>query len=404
MATIRPFNGIRFNAAEISKLICPPYDVISPEEKASLNKLAANNMVKLELPDAAGSRNKYANAKVLLDEWREKGTLITDADPSFYVYEQSFMDKGKKRSRRGFFAALKLENPQKGAIKPHEKTLSGPKADRLRLFKAVKANTSPIFGLYNDTAKTSVKLIQKIARTKPVSVAKDKDGVTHKVWKLSDPKQTGVLVNLMKKNDIFIADGHHRYETGWNYSQEMKKKDKKWSADKNYNYILSFLCPIEDPGLVVWPTHRVVEAPSDFEEKIQRYFNVMPASAFKKLAGKTPQPLLVYRDGTTRTLVIKNAKELQKAMPGKVKAYQELAVSILHSILLSCVSPDKITYVKKDDEALKLAKASKRLAVIVPSTPIKSIKEIALGGQTMPQKSTYFYPKVATGIVIHTLK
>jgi len=212
------------------------------------------------------------------------------------------------------------------------------------------------------------------------------------------------MVKELANQKIFIADGHHRYETSWNYSREMKNRDKKYSAEKEYNYVMIYLCPMEDPGLSIWPTHRVVEEPAEFENRINKYFKVTPGNSLKKYIRKLPQALLVWKNGKMRTLVLKDKSALLENMPDKCKAYRELGVSMLHALLLADVSPDKITYVKSENEAVKLARQKHCLAVMVPSTPIEAVKEIALANQTMPQKSTYFYPKVASGIVIHSVK
>lgn len=400
MSEIKPFYGIHFDSKNISKLICPPYDVISREQKSKLKKNSKNNMVYLELPDPVGSTNKYQQAGVLFKKWLNSGELQQDCEPSYYIYEQKFKAKDKVIIRRGFFAALKLEQPGKGNVKPHEKTLSKPKEDRLKLMRAVKANLSPIFGLYNDDSLKTVKSIKNICSKKPLVTAKDVDKVEHKLWKTSGGNETKVFTDVIKKRQIFIADGHHRYETAWNFSQEMKRKGIKGNE---YNYIMIFLCPIEDPGLVVWPTHRVVEPPKDIEEKIQKYFNVLPQSEFNRNINKLPQPLLVYKKGQYRTLILKDKATLAKAMKDKCEEYRNLGVSMLHSILLDGIAPDKIKYVKKDYEAIKAASKNGYMAIMVPSTPVDAVKSIALNGQTMPQKSTYFYPKVATGMVIHSL-
>ncbi len=403
MAKVKPFNGIRYNEKEATKLICPPYDVIPPAEKERLKKLSPYNMVKLELSDPAGKLNKYQTASSLLIAWLEKGVLTADEVPAYYVYEQQFTDHGKKMVRRGFFAALHLEDPHSGVVKPHERTLAGPKADRLKLLRAVKANLSPIFGLFHDNGKKILNYAKKLSRTREITRARDSEGTLHRVWKVDDPKATAMIGAALNGRDIFIADGHHRYETAWNYSQERKKKDKRFSSEAEYNYVLAFLCPMDEPGLSIWPTHRVVEPPADLEERIAANFNVLPAGAFAKLSGKSPQPIMVSINGKSRTLAIKNKSILAKAMPDKCQAYRDLGVSILHSLLLAGVAPEKITYVKDEKETLKLARGRKCLAVIVPATPVNAIKKIALAGQTMPQKSTYFFPKVASGIVIHAL-
>ena len=399
MSAIKPFNGLRFFGRDISKLVCPPYDIISEKEKKELKRMSRFNIVSVELPEAKGSKNKYKNAKTLLNDWIQKGILEKDEDESFYIHEQIFKDNGKIKSRKGFFAILKLENPHKGSIKPHEKTLAKPKEDRLNLIRAVQANISPIFGLFNDNNKSVVRLCEEITKEKESCLAKDKNKIIHKLWKVSDAPSINTLVKALKNQNVFIADGHHRYETAWNYMQE-RKKTSGYKKDAVYNYVLIYLCAMEEPGLVVWPTHRVLSVPENLEANIKKYFKVLPKSAYNKEALKNPQGMLVYYKKSYRTLAVKNPGILLKAMPDKCKAYRDLGVSILHNLLLKDVLPENITYVKNEQEAYKLADKTNRMAVIVPSTPVEAVKEIAQAGQTMPQKSTYFYPKVSTGMVI----
>jgi len=403
MALIQPFRGTRYGKNNLSMLLCPPYDIISPEQKQSLKKKSPDNMVRLELPDPEGNRNKYRQASRLLKQWHAAGVLVTDGRPAFYFYEQSFKDGGKQKVRRGFFAALRLEDPQKGDVKPHERTLAKPKADRLKLLRAVRANLSPIFGLFSDRNHSLLSLTVQVARMKPLAIATDSDNVRHRLWRIDDPAYFGKITATVAPQNVFIADGHHRYETAWNYLQERKRTDRHYTKDAEYNYVLAFLCPMEDPGLSIWPTHRVVEPPKDLEERIGKYFNVFPAGQFARRARRSPQPLLLTCAGKSRTLVIKSNALLKKAMPGKCKAYRELGVSMLHALLLPDVPPEKITYVKSAEETVRLARQRGCLAVIVPATPVAAVKEIALAGQTMPQKSTYFYPKIASGIVIHSV-
>ncbi|MGA2091084.1 MAG: DUF1015 domain-containing protein [Endomicrobiales bacterium] len=404
MAHINPFRGVRFNDTDISRLICPPYDVISDAEKKRLKALSPNNFVRVELPDETPSTNKYKKANEIFVAMRKKGVLCQDSNPALYFYEQTFNDHGHKKVRRGFFSALQLENPQGGAVKPHERTLAKPKEDRLKLLRSVQANLSPIFGLFSDKKMTVVKLCAQLAKTKCDVHAKDDEGTLHKVWKVEDPAMIDAVAKVLAQQKVFIADGHHRYETAWNYLQEKKKKDKKYSKVLAYNNVMIFMCPMEDKGLSIWPTHRVVKPPVELESRIEKYFTVMPHNAFMKLSHCSPQPLLVYLDGTFRTLVVKNKSTLKTMMPGKCAAYQQLGVSILHALLLGDVAPESITYVKDDKDAVALARTRSCMAVIVPSTPIDAVKDIALAGQTMPQKSTYFYPKVASGIVVHAFK
>ena len=400
MSVIKPFKGVRFSNFEISKVICPPYDVISKDDKKKLKKQSKNNMVYLELPDTVSKRNKYQESGYLYKEWLESDVLKKDEKESYYIYEQKFSAYGKKKARRGIFVALKVERPGKGSVKPHEKTLSKPKADRLSLLRSVRANLSPIFGIFNDNKKFVVNLTKKTSLRNCDHKAKDKDGIEHKLWVLNDKEPVNKLSRYFKDKKIFIADGHHRYETSWNYLSSLKGK-----IPKEANYILMFICPIEDPGLVVFPTHRVVKPRgNDIERRISENFNILNKGAFEKLSNKMPQPIQVYYKGKYRTLVLKNKAVLNKVMPGKPKAFQELGVSILHSVVLSDYSPENITYVKDSSKTTKIADSKNGYAFIVHSTPVESVKKIALAGEVMPQKSTYFYPKVVSGMVIHEVK
>jgi Uncharacterized conserved protein len=405
MAEIKAFEAVRYSKENITNYICPPYDVISSEEKTRLQNMSDYNMVNIELSDSKGKKNKYKNAADIFKEWQKEGVLKRDAKPAYYFYEQVFDDHGIKMTRRGFFAALKLENAHsgKGAIKPHEKTLAKPKADRLKLLKAVKSNLSPIFGLFDDGKKNIVELCRKIAKRYPAATARDKEGTFHKLWVVSDEEILNDIEKYIANKKIFIADGHHRYETAWNYSQERKEKDSKYSSLKPYNYILAYLCPMEDPGISIWPTHRVIAEPKNLEETIEKYFDVHPSKDFQKLAKKEIQPMLLFKDGKYRTLTIKKEVFLKKAMPDKGKAYRNLAVSALHYILMPEVDSSEFSYVKDDKEAVILAKKTGKIAIIVPATPVESLQTISLNNEMMPQKSTYFYPKLASGIVIRTV-
>jgi uncharacterized protein (DUF1015 family) len=403
MVEIKSFRAIRYSKEIITNFICPPYDVISPDEKVRLQKLSPFNIVNIELPDSGDKRNKYQNAAELFQLWQDDGILDRDKTPALYFYEQIFEDHGIKMTRRGFFASLKLDNPYSGQgsiVKLHEKTFAKPKADRLSLLKATKANISPIFGLFDDANRTVVDICKKIARRIPSAIAKDKEGTFHKLRIVSDEDIIKTLKKYLSTKKVFIADGHHRYETAWDYLQERKEKDKNYSQDKEYNYVLTYLCPMEDPGISIWPMHRIIEASEDLESNIEKYFDVHPAKDFQKLLKKEIQPMMIFKDDKYRVLTIKKEAFLKKAMHGKGKAYRNLAVSILHYVLIPKVDASEFTYVKDNKEAVLLARKTGKIAIIVPAASIESLKAISLNNEMMPQKSTYFYPKLASGIVI----
>ncbi|MDR3071474.1 MAG: DUF1015 domain-containing protein [Endomicrobium sp.] len=406
MAKIKPFQAIRYSGKNITDFICPPYDVILSQEKERFKKLSPFNVISIELPEPVNKNSKYKNAAKLLNLWQEEGILVRDDNPSFYFYEQLFDDHGTKMTRTGFFAALKLEDTRSknSAIKPHEKTLAKPKTDRLNLLKATKANISPIFGLFEDENRIVRNLCKKIARRNPSCTARDSDDVFHKLWIVDDEDIIKTLINHLSNKKIFIADGHHRYETAWNYSIERKEKDKHYSKDCACNYVMTYLCPMEDTGVSILPTHRVVSTPDYLEDNVEKYFDIHLMKDLQKLSKKEIQPMIVFKDNKYRVLTIKNENILKKAMPGKSMAYRNLAVSILHYILMPRIEPSEFTYVKDDKKAILLARKTGKMAIIVPSTPIQSLKAISLSNEAMPQKSTYFYPKLASGIVIASIK
>jgi uncharacterized protein (DUF1015 family) len=406
MTEIRSFRALRYSKEIITNFICPPYDIISPDEKTNLQKLSTFNIANIEIPDSIDNNNKYKSAAKLFQLWQNDNVLKRDEKAALYFYEQVFDDHGIKMTRRGFFASLKLDNPHsdKSSVKPHEKTLAKPKADRLKLLKATKANISPIFGLFEDENHIVVDLCKKIVKRSPVATAKDKEGIFHKLWVVYDENTIETLKKYLSNKKIFIADGHHRYETAWDYFQERKEKDKNYSPDKDYNYILAYLCPMEDPGISIWPTHRVVEESADLESNIENCFDVSSAKDFQKLSKQEIQPMMLFKNGKFRVLTVKKEALLKKAMPDKSSAYRNLAVSSLHYLLMPNTDASNFVYLKDDKEAVFLARKTGKIAIIVPATPIESLKTISLKNEMMPQKSTYFYPKLASGIVIASVK
>ena len=401
MAEIKAFQAIRYSKDIITSFISPPYDVINFEEKERLQQLSPFNIVNIELSDSGDKNNKYKNAADLFKEWQSDCILVRDKEPSLYFYEQVFEVRGIKMTRRGFFSALKLDNPhsEKSFIKLHEKTLAKSKADRLKLLKSLKANTSPVFGLFEDRNLVITDICRKVVKRTPSATARDKEGTFHKLWIVSDKYIIKTVEKYLSDKKVFIADGHYRYETAWDYSQERKEKDENYSPEKEYNYVLTYLCPMEDPGISIWPVHRVIKPPADLESNIEKYFDVHPSKDFQKLSKKEIQPIMVFKDGKYRILTIKKEAFLKKAMPGKSKAYRNLAVSALHYVLMPGIDASEFTYVKNDKEAMLLAQKTRRIAIIVPATTIESLKTVSLNNEMMPQKSTYFYPKLASGVL-----
>jgi uncharacterized protein (DUF1015 family) len=278
MPEIFPFKAYRYSLASknLSRAVCPPYDIIGQNLAEKLRE-TPENAIHIELPQG-GEPAKYENAKRTWDEWKAAGTVREDSIPAFYIYEQVFKVKGRKFSRRGFFCELKVEEPGKGSVLRHELTLAGPKLERLNLIRALRINTSPIFGLLADPKKSVRNAIIKIRRQKPLAEIKDHEGVTHRLWSCTDDPATLAIRQAARANPVLIADGHHRYETSWNYFQEMKSAEGENGPSSR---MLFFICPLEDPGLVVLPTHRVFKTLS-LDDLMQKALNVGDIFQIKK--------------------------------------------------------------------------------------------------------------------------
>ncbi|MDD5687443.1 MAG: DUF1015 domain-containing protein [Elusimicrobia bacterium] len=357
MPEIFSFYAIRYNRKDISDLVCPPYDVISPPEKELFLKKSSYNAVAIELPES------HKSAKEKFEKWKEERVLIKEESPSFYLYEQTFYSKDKKYARIGFFALLKTEKFGKN-IFPHEKTLSAPKVDRLELLKATKINTSPIFCLFSDTKNIFKEISQRIKAKEPnIFVRLPK--VFERVWIINDLKTINSLKKLLKNNKILIADGHHRYETFHEFT--------------NGGNILSFLCPFEDKGLLILPTHRLIKKWKVKSTKtLSNYFKITKNNGDFKF----------YMNNKFINVKVK-------------KKRNGLPIEYLHSTILKDA---EFSYTKDEEEAIKRVDSGEfSAAVILNPLTIKDLKFIVRKKMILPQKSTYFYPKVSTGIVFNEL-
>ncbi|MFN3966105.1 MAG: DUF1015 family protein [Endomicrobiia bacterium] len=372
---VEPFNGIRYTQKNLCKLICPPYDIISPQDKKELENLSPYNFVRIELPDNAKS------AKNLLNLWANKKILIKEKMSSIYVYQQEFFISKKKFIRTGFFSALKLD-PER--IYKHERITLKPVQQRLELLKETKTCTSPIFCLFDDRKKGVQKILSKVISKKPAIEFTDKENIKHKLWILSDPKIVSKLKEKIDKSDIIIADGHHRFHTSLLY------KEKNPLADR----ILAFLCSTEDKGVVILPTHRVVKNRPEIKQKIEKYFNL------SRWDGKSKPQIVCYFNGEFNVLTPKNFSKLKEKI--KNKLYLKVPAIILHKIILDEVNPEDIFYTKNIDEAVKEAQKINGYAFLLEAASIRSIFLLSKHGEIMPPKTTYFYPKIPAGIVCYS--
>lgn len=408
MAVIRPFRALRYTeqAGPLRELVAPPYDVIDARERERLAAQSPANAVHLILPKGD---EPYRVAAALLAEFQDKGWLATDGEPAFFVYAQRFDVQGKSNERWGLLSALELQPFSAGIVLPHERTLAAPKADRLNLIRACRTNLSPIFGLV-DAALELASLVEGRA---PLSTFTDRAGVTHRIWRIIDAATAARLVERVANEQIFIADGHHRYETSLAYRDERRASESEPGRQHSYDFVLCYLCSTRDPGIVVLPTHRLLRDPHDQKEIMAPLYERCRVTELPN--GNALLPLLETpsRDGELRVGIVRRGEpkawlvEATDRTPlgGLAPELRQLEVSLLHEVVLPGIPADRFTYTHDAGEALDaLAGGASELAVLLPPPRVADVLSISRASLTMPQKSTYFHPKVLTGLAFHALE
>lgn len=425
MADIRAFRGFRYDLGKVGALaevVCPPYDVIDAALQQKLYDDSPYNAVRVELTreDPTTGDDKYAHAARTLNGWVFGGVLQQDTGRSLYVYEQEFTVEGRTYSRRGFLARVRLEPFGTGRIFPHEQTLSGPKADRLKLYQATGFNVSPVFGLYPDEPNEVAAALEGVVKQAPPLAAKDHLGVMNRLWVVTDSAVISKVIGLMGPKPVFIADGHHRYETGLKYKDEVNPADDEHPA----NFCLMMLVGMNDPGLIILPTHRLVSGlPAVTREQVKAAvagdFDVVgefdtAEACWEHVQLEDLQTVLGFgsvADGKWLAVKLRNGTVMGTLAPDQSAEWRGLAVSILHKLVLEKLIPEKVggepkcTYVHLLKEVTDAAAAKAcQLVCLVPPCGMEHVEEIAGNREKMPPKSTYFYPKVLTGLVFHSLK
>ncbi|BDG07194.1 DUF1015 domain-containing protein [Anaeromyxobacter paludicola] len=440
MAAIAPFRGIRFataRAGRLGELISPPYDCISPGQQEQLLGRSPYNVTHLILgKEKAGDgpgENKYTRAAHTFQDWLAEGILRVDPRPAIYPSEQSFTaPDGRRLTRRGVIVACRLTDYREGLVIPHEKTLSAPKVDRLELIRNVKANLSPVFGFYQDDLHEVTGAVAPSA-LETIAEAISDDGVHHRLWRVDDPAVIATVREILAPKRVFIADGHTRYETALTYRDELDRARPGLPEDGGHRYVLMYLCATSDPGVVIYPTHRVVFGLPDLElstllPRLERWFRVETleedvrrtagrAWAVSKLAehgGKSTAFLMVSAaDQKARVLTLRDDADLGIPELPRNDTLRALDVEILHGLIFEHVlglSLDaqeherSLGFVRDTGEAIHGALAGRyQLAFVVNPTPMWQVQAVADASETMPQKSTFFYPKLATGMVMRAV-
>lgn len=427
MAEIKAFKGLRYTekAGDVGQLCCPPYDIINAEQRDLLVARNGHNLVRLELPVMGGSEDMspYKEAAATLRSWFDEDILRRDEKECLYIYEMAFNALGDSYTVKGFVSLVRLEPFSSGVILPHEETLSKAKTDRFNLMKATGCNFSQIYSLYMDEDGSVFNLINAASQGEPDTVFTDDENVTHRLWCVSDLDLISAVTAKMSDKKLYIADGHHRYETALNYQRYVQDNlNDAGSSD----YVMMMLVNMENSGLVVFPTHRIVRDLPSFDynavcERCREYFTVTPylnrekgEIGLEKAYAEGRKAFVLFTGDNNYTLLeLKDIGVMETFIPDGSKALRELDVSILHTLVLERIfGIDKenmanqvnLTYTRSADEALAAVDGQRaNCAFLMNPTRVDEIRDVAAAGEKMPQKSTYFYPKLTTGLVMNKI-
>lgn len=424
MAVIKGFKGMRYDTAkggELNSLVCPPYDIISDSERENYIENNEYNIIRLELPK--GDDNRYKDAGTLLNKWLDEGVLKRDDKNSIYVYEMEFGSNCQHKKLKGFVSLVELVEFSKGIVLPHEETLSKAKVDRFNLMSETFCNFSQIYSLYMDEDNSVYSMIDGCSQGEPDMCITDSDGTVHRMWCVSDEDVLSKVSKAFEDKKLYIADGHHRYETALNFHNHFVSEGKAVDGDLS-NYIAMMLVNIENDGLVVFPTHRIVRDLESFDvnkilKECEPYFDIAKApdqtrmqASLKKLYDEGKKAFSLYTGGgDCYVMTLQDETAVKKFLPDMSDAYCGLDVSILHNLVLERIfgidkenmaNQKNLTYTRSLDEALEAVDVNDaNCSFILNPTKVVEIRDVALASEKMPQKSTYFYPKLITGLVMN---
>jgi len=416
MPRVHPFRALHYDRDRVGGLqpvVAPPYDVIDAAQRAALVDRSPYNVVEIDLPQGD---DPYARAAEVFERWRADGILVRDDEPALWALEQDYTGPdGRRRTRHGFFARVAVEDYGPGRIRPHERTHPGPKEDRLRLTRATHANLSPIFSLYDDPLGAAWGALAPHLETAPWAEVADEDATTHRIWRVADPAAAEAVREALADGELLIADGHHRYETA-----------RVHHAEGGAGHVLMCLVALQDPGLTVFPTHRLLTAldgprRESLRATIERDFEVTPIPADELEptgdGGGRGRVRMGYLDAHHRRplrLTLRDPAIAAAALPDKPEPYRGLDTAVLEALVLRGalgMSEDDISHLNGLDYARDTAQARERVetgaahaAFFMRGTPVSQVREVAAAGESMPPKSTYFFPKVPTGMVFNLLE
>ena len=417
MADVRPLRALHYDpdrVGDLAAVVSPPYDVIDPAQRAALQAQSPANVVAIDLPQGD---DPYAAAAERFAAWREDGTLVRDPQPAFWVLSQDYTGPdGKRYTRNGFFARVRVEEYGPGRIRPHERTHPGPKEDRLRLTRATKANLSPIFALYDDPAGTAWGALEGEIDGEPFADVTDPDGTRHRVWRVADPAAVEAVTETLATSELLIADGHHRYETARVYAEE------HGGGEGAHRYVLTCLVALQDPGLTVFPTHRLLNGLDATKREALRdevlgdwEVTETTLEELEPPPGTDPVQLGYLDAGHKRPLrlTLKAQDAVDAKLPDRSEAYRHLDTAVLEALVLTGalgMSEDDISHLNGLDYSRTTEEARERIlsgdvqaGFFMGATPVERIRDVAAAGEVMPPKSTFFFPKVLTGLLFNTL-
>ena len=424
MADAQPFRALHYDlevTGGLDPVVAPPYDVIDAAQREELAARSPWNVVHVDLPVASGpGGDPYEEAASTFGRWQDEGAVVQDGEPAYWVLAQGYRGPdGEERTRTGFLAAVRVEDYGPGRIRPHERTHPGPREDRLRLTRATRANLSPIFSLYSDPGGVAAAALAEATRGEPWATQADGDGTVNRLWRVPRGAPAEALHAATRDAELLIADGHHRYETARAYAEEL-------GAEGPHRFVLMNLVALEDPGLTVFPTHRLVsglaENPARREallREIERCFEVTELASEEELPPDGPSPdgriQFGYLDAVERRplrLVLRDPSITDEAMAGLPGPFRELDTAVLESLVLTgplglteedIAHLNGLGYSRSDAEAIGLVGDGFDAAFFLSGVPVGRIREIAATGVNMPPKSTFFTPKVPTGLLFHSL-
>ena len=419
MADVQPLKALHYNLAKtggLQPVYSPPYDVIDAAMRTTLLQQSPYNVVAIDMPTSPNGSDVYEHAAALMRQWEADGALVRDDEPAIWPLEQDYTGPdGRTRTRRGFLARVRVEEYGPGRIRPHERTHPGPKEDRLRLTRATATNMSPIFSLYSDPDGAAWRALAPATAAQPWAQTTDPDGTANRIWRVSDPETIRQVQAAAADAELLIADGHHRYETARVYADEI-------GGEGGHRYVLMCLVALEDPGLTVFPTHRLLsgltqEQRESLRDTIMRDFDMIELASLDELPPAENDNLqLGYVDAFHKRplrLTLKDSAIADAALPGRSEPYRRLDTAVTEALLLKGALGmtdeqidhfDGLAYARDDAEAIRMVVDGEYdAALFMAPTPVGRVQDVAASGESMPPKSTYFFPKVPTGLLFNPL-